>query len=165
MGLDISGVVFKKFKGLPNVYDTVSNQGFFRSLLKSEMVKYDYSDDCMEYVGGGPSMSYGSYNRFRNELSMAALNKKAEEAWEEVRNLEDGEPYPSAIYHIINFSDCEGYIGPSSVKELNQYLLNNHDRIRKYFVDRDDNWNLSNFDILVKCVRDTSKVNGYLEFS
>jgi hypothetical protein len=49
--------------------------------------------------------SYSGYNWWRNQLALMAYGKSAEEIWRE--------PNPSGPFiELIDFSDCEGVIGP-----------------------------------------------------
>lgn len=164
MGLDISGIKITKKadESSEDAMETFVYEGFERSLLDSEIVLLDFEDENFEYVGDGPSMAYSSYNRFRSDLCEAALGLKVDEAWELAFNLADEEPYPSAIYHIINFADNEGFIGPSAVKELDKYFKENGDRIRSNLDPEERSFD--QFNQLAECVSDTAKEDGYLQF-
>lgn len=163
MGLDISGIVFSELEEGCAGYDIfVDHTDFKRSLLDSEITKVGKDHENVEEVGDVPSMSYGSYGSFRRELSLASTGKKDSEVWEEVANMPEEESYPNPMYHIINFSDCEGYIGPKAVTEMASFLEANVDKIRKHFKDHADDWYLGRFEYFLECVVDTSKKNGYL---
>lgn len=165
MGLCISGIKITKINKEPSddTMETFVLRGFERSLLDSEILVIDYEDENYECVGDGPSMAYSSYNRFRSDLCEAALGLKIDDAWEIAHNLPDDQAYPSAIYHIINFADNEGFIGPTAVKELDVYFKENGDRIREKLNSEERSFN--QFNQLAECVSDTAKENGYLEFS
>jgi len=55
--------------------------------------------------------SYGRYNKWRDQLSLMAHGITAAEFWK----LDD---QPSAFRELIDFSDCEGVIGPVVAAKL-----------------------------------------------
>lgn len=59
--------------------------------------------------------SYGGYNDYRNKLSECFLNVQSNEVWTNERRYE-GKPF----YEQINFSDCEGFIGPKVSAKLHE---------------------------------------------
>ncbi len=64
-----------------------------------------------EYVCGFRAGSYTGYNRFRDQLAFKVSGKPAEDYWNAgTENL--------PMHDMINFSDCEGYIGTASCKRL-----------------------------------------------
>lgn len=73
-------------------------------------------------AGGGPSMAYGYYNRWREELArMAGYEAKSVTLFgvAEVKHAAGawaatGGPF----WELINFSDCEGVIGPNASAKL-----------------------------------------------
>ncbi len=67
---------------------------------------YYNADSAFGFCAG----SYGSYNRWRSELC-ESLGKKIQDVWD--NNLCD---YP--CYELINFSDCQGWIGPTISEKL-----------------------------------------------
>ena len=165
MGLDISGKKFNKLEEhSEDTMEVFTLDGFERSLLDEEAILMDFEHENWEYVGDGPSMGYGRYNSFRNELSIACIGLTAEEVWNYAADLEDDQPYPNAIYHIVNFADNEGFIGPAAVKLLDTYFTENKDRVRKNLIAKDQYY-ADKFDQLAECIKDTAKANGYLEFS
>lgn len=163
MGLDISGVVIGPVKTTDkeNMGEVFVLEGFERSLLPEEIVTIDYEFENEDYVADGPSMSYGVYNGFRRALSMAALGKPVEEVWKEVEGLKDDQPYPSAIYHILNFADNEGYIGPKALKELDAYFDKHGESISTNL----EEYYSAKFVQLKECVKETAAKNGYLKFA
>lgn len=68
------------------------------------------SEDCDGFGAG----AYSSYNRWRDELAKMAGYKSAEDAWAE----EDGGRDSGPFWELINFSDCEGHIGPITSAKL-----------------------------------------------
>lgn len=74
-----------------------------------------------EYVSDFRAGSYSGYNYFRNKLCKLALDVDAEQVW---NNLNDFADQP--FVDLINFSDCEGAIGPVTsarlFKDFEKYL-------------------------------------------
>lgn len=60
--------------------------------------------------------SYSGYNAFRDTLSVILQGEKDHHAWSRVAN----EGYTKPFDLLINFSDCDGVIGPTSSKKLAQ---------------------------------------------
>lgn len=141
-------------------YEVHCLKGFERSLPISEIVKVSYGEN-RELLSCGLQLSYGGYNNFRNELSLAALGIDANEVWNEVNHLRVDEDYPEAIYHLINFADNEGFIGPKAVKELSDYFKKENEKIVDNLPEEYHNILRG----LVDCIHETANVNGYLEFS
>lgn len=66
--------------------------------------------DCLRFRAG----SYSGYGEWRDWLAKAAGFESAKEVWS---NNKDG-----PLSELINFSDCEGYIGPAvSAKLANDF--------------------------------------------
>lgn len=57
--------------------------------------------------------SYSGYNRFRDRLARLAHGVSAETIWNA-----RAEYRGSAFYEVIDFSDCEGAIGPQTSRKL-----------------------------------------------
>lgn len=66
-----------------------------------------------EEVDGFSAGSYGGYNQWRAWLSMLALGASPEDVWNN-RKTFAGKPF----VELVNFSDCEGTIGPDVSKKL-----------------------------------------------
>jgi hypothetical protein len=70
--------------------------------------------------GAGP---YSAYNRFRNKLAQCTLGVTSDSVWE------DELSYASKpFYNLINFSDCDGTIGPDMSADLYQDFVENRER-------------------------------------
>jgi len=165
MGVSIYGMVIEKTNKTidsDNLAETFVHENFKRSLLDSEVLEYDIEDDSASI--DGPSIAYSSYNYFRNELAIAALGIDFGDVLGIVKGLDDDEDYPEAIYHIINFSDCEGAIGPKAVKELSKFLTDNYTKMKEYFVKQDEEFFLSVFESLYSCINETAENDGFLIF-
>ncbi len=117
MGVNISLVKLSPIKNVDEwCSETFVLSGSERSLLPSEKIVYIWDD--REIVSEILSAGYCSYGNFRRWLSVVALGKQPKEVWEEAAQLRDGEDYPHPLYHIINFADNEGEIGPAAIKIL-----------------------------------------------
>ena len=68
--------------------------------------------------------SYSTYNQFRRLLSLAANGMLDSDVWE-TPDISTDLPF----YYIINFSDCEGTIGPSVSQILHTQFIENRERV------------------------------------
>ena len=92
--------------------------------------------------------SYGGYNQWRNTLSQMMLGKSAEAVWRmcalpvTATKREAGKPLP--FVELINFSDCDGFIGPKTSAKLAKDFAENRSRIPvdtdRWFVDKYEQW-------------------------
>jgi len=80
-------------------------------------------------------MSYTGYNGWREELTRAVHRCEPEKIW---RNKDTN----LALYEIINFSDCEGYIGPDAAADLLADFMDDylHDRYQQHLDASEDTW-------------------------
>lgn len=91
---------------------------------------FDYCDlDEGQYESTGEyysfrAGSYGGYNQFRKLLSLAANGISDSDVWE---STDSSTSLP--FYYLINFSDCEGTIGPSVSQILHTQFIENRERI------------------------------------
>ena len=65
--------------------------------------------------------SYSGYNQWRNELAVFAGYDSAEFVWE----MEH--PWGKPFVELINFSDCEGIIGPDLCQKLAKDFTTHHE--------------------------------------
>ena len=167
MGVYIHGIKFTGNATSKETMETFVCKGFERSLLDSEKQMVDFEDENTETIAEAFSISYSNYNNIRDAMAIAGLSKRAADVWDEVDHLASNEEYPTGLHHLINFSDCEGFIGPKAVKEINDFFLANYDKMKKRFVDTygEDGFYTNCFDRLVECVKKTAAQNGYLNFS
>ncbi len=79
--------------------------------------------------------SYGGYNEWRNELAKLAGFESAQDFWD---NATDDAPF----FELINFSDCEGIIGPKASAELAKDFASHtpHDAFAGWFAENYENW-------------------------
>lgn len=102
--------------------------------------------------------SYGGYNRWRNELSIMAGYDSAKNVWQD-NNFSPWLPYINLryrklkklkgetvinnqsikpFYELINFSDCEGVIGPEISKKLYDDFIEFDQKAKDY--DNNDDY-------------------------
>lgn len=97
-----------------------------------------------EWVGNFRAGSYSGYNEWRRELCLMALGVEPEVVWQ---NYEDYKGRP--FVELINFSDCEGTIGPAVSRKLYNDFLEQETKIFQASRDRghvkDFNWKESYF--------------------
>lgn len=112
MGLDITAYKNIRKVDIPEGNEGeyhFSNTGFTQSNMtdfENEEIQIVFDEDFSFRAG-----AYSSYNKFRNELCLAANGIKDETLWaSKDENLK--------FYWLINFSDCDGYIGTSYCKIL-----------------------------------------------
>lgn len=139
MGLDVTA--YKNIKIVedeePEYY--FSNTGFPQSNmndLENKEIQIDF-DEEFDFRAG----SYGGYNKFRNELCISINKISAEELWA-------SKDETLKFYWLINFTNCDGYIGTSyceilydefckyeeEVKEkLNEYWHQSYDNFKEAF--------------------------------
>lgn len=104
------------------------------------------SDDMPDgiYATGGVLFrfhagSYSGYNAWRDQLAQTMLDMTAQQVWEADEDSFAGRPF----VELINFSDCEGFIGPKTCAKLsadfaaNQGKANNGD---EYFRAKYADW-------------------------
>lgn len=91
--------------------------------------------------------SYGGYGAWRNELAEMMLGKSAEDVWT-MCNAPATEAKSEAermlpFLELINFSDCEGFIGPKTCAKLSADFANNQKKANggdKHFRKRYAEW-------------------------
>jgi len=112
MGLDIVAYEgLKKVEAEENIQ--VSHDQFGYS---SDLEKGWYDCDSSFHFRAG---SYSSYNSWRRALCEAIHGVNDSEFWKDEENY-IGQPF----YELINFSDCEGQIGPKVAEKLYQDFTN-----------------------------------------
>lgn len=81
--------------------------------------------------------SYSGYNKFRNDLCFVANGIKDKELWA-------SKDESLKFYWLINFTDCDGYIGTSYCKILYDEFVNYEDEVKsklnEYFHETYDNF-------------------------
>lgn len=111
MGLDITAYENIEFKEVIEDESEVSfyNGGYFEQSNMTEIenknleISFSRSHD---FRAG----SYGGYGVFRNNLSVIINNRTQDDIF---KNCENESIKKLPFFYLINFSDCEGYIGTS----------------------------------------------------
>jgi hypothetical protein len=111
---------------------------------------YSYEGKSMNFSAG----SYGTYNGFRSSLSMLVHKVTANIIWQNPEIYKD-----SAFYELINFSDCEGVIGPDTASKL----LSDFKKYRDEFMIEHDVWDGETYDFWIKALELASN-DGMLIF-
>jgi hypothetical protein len=133
MGLDITA--YRRLQPDPHGSITIDPEEQFPGRLQGLAPrKYACSaDDQFDFRAG----SYSGYNAWRDELAKMAGYPSAEYVWYRVTK--------GPFLELINFSDCEGFIGPETAaklardfaeyqakaEELGDYFLGKYEDFRK----------------------------------
>jgi hypothetical protein len=132
MGLDISA-----YSKIEKVHDEDEARIFIRrnipELDQSQDIEegsYAPSSDCEEHHFRAGS--YSGYNDFRNLLCVIMHGVPAAELWEKPEVFEGKE-----FYNLINFSDCEGYFGPTNSKKLHEDFVKHRDKFVSNIADKE----------------------------
>jgi hypothetical protein len=91
------------------------------------------------------SLSYGGYNGFRNEISLALIGAPAKEVWVNEQYYKE-----SPAYKLINFSDCEGLFGPTVSKEIHEQLVANRDKYVEHLRANSNHYDIEYYDKLTR---------------
>ena len=92
--------LFHIYTGFPEQLDDIIDGSYYQ---------YDYNSDLSFRAG-----SYGGYNYWRNQLAELAGYGSAKFVWDENNDLGEKRYF----VELINFSDCEGVIGPKTSEKL-----------------------------------------------
>jgi len=148
MGLDIyatSNIVTKLTEPIQfDFYETLGTVDFEEFTISSDFANHvsDYGvrGERVKYIKGPKSKdidfragSYSSYNSFRNHLSCAMLGVTVSSAWENEEKYSD-----HLIWNLLNFSDCEGAIGPAVSNLIHKGLVDNQDKFSSYLRDSNE---------------------------
>lgn len=130
MGLDIK--YFSHVKEDSNGDLNPNYNGFFTYQLGSLKKDKYYSQTDESESGSFRAGSYGGYNEWRNKLAQMAGYGSASNVWQDfnvnirylkLKKIEGKKVNIKPFYELINFSDCEGLIGPEICKKLYQDFL------------------------------------------
>jgi len=144
MGLNIIAV--NKIKKVADFYEKIENikiedekklirvkvNAFFSSHDNLESGIYVYEGDEIEFSG-----PYSEYSAFRNILANIAHSVNCAEIWANCDIYKNG-----AFYELIDFSDCEGVIGPISASKL----LLDFKKYREDFYKISNKWDCENYE-------------------
>ena len=166
MGLDITAVKNARLVGkmpvekfeeklfpgcrLIYVYADYVNDGFMAAKDLSPDSVYEY-EDSFEFRAG----SYGGYNDWREALSMFAYNVPPSVVWKNNDAYKD-----KPFYRLINFSDCEGIIGPEECKKLDK---NFRDYQEAFSNSSANEWHKEKYNEWLKAFG-LAADNGFVEF-
>lgn len=103
--------------------------------------------------------SYSGYSHWRSMLAKLALDTTPEYIWEHLSDFE-GKPF----IELINFSDCEGAIGPKTAKKLAADFAAFEERAEALYKDHEDgNYFLSKYKEWKKAF-ELAAQNGFVRF-
>jgi hypothetical protein len=111
---------------------------------------YSYEGESIDFCAG----SYGTYGGFRSDLCMLAHKVTPNIIWNNP-DIYKG----SDFYELINFSDCEGVIGPTTASKL----LSDFKKHREEFMIERDVWDGEKYDNWIKALEIASN-DGMLIF-
>jgi hypothetical protein len=161
MGLDVFAVekAIKISDEFSRDFETLDAEGeVVRVLVNNSFVSHDHLTDGI-YRYDGKSMdfrvgSYGTYNGFRNDIALLVHKVNSGVIWKNPEIYKG-----SAFYELINFSDCEGVIGPDTAGKL----LSDFKRHREEFMLERDVWEGETYDLWIKALEIASN-DGLLIF-
>jgi len=161
MGLDIFAVekARKVSDEFNRDFETLDIEGeVVRVLVNTHFSAHDHLTDGI-YCHEGKSISfgvgsYGTYNGFRDRLSKIAHGVNPNVIWKNPEIYKS-----SAFYELVNFSDCEGVIGPDTAGKL----LSDFKKYREEFMSEHDVWEGETYDNWIKALEIASN-DGLLIF-
>jgi len=126
MGLDISA--YSKIKPESDGEIFIGSDDFGRHQDLSEGEYSSTNDSRHHSFRAG---SYSGYNRWREDLSMAIHGVMPSIIWKSPEKYEGKD-----FFEIINFSDCEGCMGPQVSEKLYSDFIKNKEPFVKFMEDR-----------------------------
>lgn len=114
------------------------------------------SGECIKFRAG----SYSGYNSWRNQLCQMAHGISDEELWNTPEKYQ-GKPF----YELIDFSDCEGYIGHIFCKKLAKDFEEHYEKAKEFFNNPSDltGYNIGKYEQFMKAFQIASE-NGIVNF-
>lgn len=173
MGISIYGVILEPLNFYSDVVDPSDEPSvpfivsplFKKSLKKSEIISFvntkDISEDYFQ-------LSYSGFSYFKSLLCKKLYEIDIDSLYDKFTYTKFNKKYECPFYHFFNFSDCEGYIGPSAVKEMAEAFKNKEFKkkfMKKNKAKKDDFDYNDHTKLLYKIIIETAKANGYLRFS
>jgi len=144
MGLDVRAYSQCVFVHEPHGYNEecddripVRHQPWVDVLDGRSLGCYEHKGETFHFRAG----SYGGYGDWRRSLSVLGLGTTAETVWHEPGAFA-GEPF----VELVNFSDCEGAIGPATSEKLAADFATHRDAAASgpdfggYFLAKYDDW-------------------------
>ena len=101
--------------------------------------------------------SYSSYGKFRNSLADVFHHCSARDVWDKESHFK-GKPF----YELIDFSDCEGVIGPEVCAKLHEDFVKGRSKFASE-CERDSDWMLAVYDSFTKAF-ELAKDDGIIVF-
>ena len=134
------------------VTDITKKQDFCRCL---DMDNGDYykTEGSEEY--DFRAGSYSSYGDFRREIAETFLNSTPVKVWSSPQSYE-GQPF----YELIDFSDCEGVIGPGVCSKLHKDFVEGRE---KFVEEVHSDWSVERYDRFTKALS-VAKEDGVIIF-
>jgi hypothetical protein len=128
MGLDITAYSNIKFSEEqdPDNYDNIRVWKNSRFPNHCELEEGSYEETPLTEAHHFRAGSYSGYNRFRDILAQCTLGVTAEAVWAD--DLKYGD---RPFYNLINFSDCDGIIGPKYSAKLYRDFVDNRERFER----------------------------------
>lgn len=163
MGLDI--VAFEKarklhenFEAKPEEIEYEGENEVFRVRVNTAFDSHDHLTDgiythegrMVDFTAG----SYGTYNGFRSDLCRMAHGVMPNIVWNNKELYLGGD-----FFELINFSDCEGVIGPTTAGKL----FNDFKKHRDAYHLENNAWDAENYDLWMKAMEFASN-DGMLIF-
>jgi hypothetical protein len=102
-----------------------------------------------------PAGSYSGYNRVRADICRLALNVNPDQVWNDPERYRD-EP----IYPLINFTDCDGAVGPDTSRRLADAL----DALAPRFAEMGNEWSEQVAEHFRVAFRQAADTNGFVIF-
>lgn len=150
MGLDIS--VYERVELVTEVHAVEDSDG--RICYEDKGHIKPYQEGCFQHNNGGiePSKcyistgeetgfragSYGYYGEWRRQLCLTATGMEIEVLWDSPEKYFD-QPF----WNLINFSDCEGVIGPTICAKLAEEFRTHRENVRPQL---DEEWGQPKYD-------------------
>jgi hypothetical protein len=124
---------------------------------------HESHETCSHSFSAG---SYGCYNDFRRDICLCVNGVHPQEIWENPDKWRK-----SPLFELINFSDCEGRIGPEVCKKLLNEMKENYLNFIKFLVDSYSEYDIHSieyykirYENFIKCFEIASE-NGVVIFS
>lgn len=110
------------------------------------------------YEHGFRAGSYSGYNAFRMQLCRTAHKVGPEAIWADTSGVYDGKPF----VELINFSDCEGFIGPDVSRKLAADFKTHRETFASA-LDEARAWMLERYDLWAKAFEVAAQTNGAVQ--
>lgn len=154
----------KDYSSLDEFVYVYAEPEFFRTLKKSEETYRDLDND--KTISDDLEISYSFFNQIKRELSRVFLSKTVLEVWAISNNLKMEDRYPHPLFHLINFPDNEGYIGPTAVRELSDFFSTKNIELLSVDQVLANSFELKKIKNLIDIIKETAMFSdGYISLS